>query len=390
MPIRTGARMKRITVITDFRFWERDSGSKNRTYSLINYLDRFFKMHIVFLDRVTKAQEKSVASLGLRSLFFGLDASAADGRYLPIDEPELREYTDARLVQSLRRFLTENRTDIVINTNIRTHVYMQNLPYPVTTVIDLHDLMHLRAASFGRHALKHTIDLSCEREFAVLDTYDSILAIQSEEYSHCLKYLSASKLLLVPHAVRISKTYTSKETIGRIGFIATDNPANTESIRWFLERVWCRHACFSGLTLNIYGTIVKRFKKRPPFVVLVGPVEDLESVYRECDAMIAPMRAGSGLKIKSVEALAHGLPLVTSSLGAEGMQAGSDDAFLRADSPQEWQGALTALMLSAELRDALSDNAQVLARSRFSEEACYGEFVRWLKRDVNDGGKTIG
>ena len=380
MPLRKEANVKQITVITDFRFWERNSGSKNRTFSLIRYLDRFFKMHIVYLGCVTEAQERTVASLGLQSLFFGLDAGTGDAQYRMKDEPELQAFTDPGLVRALRAFLVEHRADIVINTNIRTHVYMQNLPYPVTAVIDLHDLMHLRAERFGAHKVKHAIELTPEREFALLDAYDYVLAIQSEEYTRCTDYLSSSKVLLVPHAVEVRNTYVSKRSIGRVGFIATDNPANFLSIRWFIEQVWSRHACFSGLTLAIYGTIVKRFRKPLPFVEFAGPVESLESVYTECDAMIAPMRLGSGLKIKNVEAVAHGLPLVTTSVGAEGMYAGADDAFLLADSPQAWREALTALAISTELRDALSENALAFAGRNFSDAACYDELVDVLRK----------
>ena len=375
-------RVKRLAVITDFRFWERNSGSKNRTWRLLEYLDRFFTITVYFVDRVDAGVLKQVETLRLRGRFVALDpAEAKSDRAVEIEEePELKGLVHPGVLQQLTEWLSEERPHIVLNTNIRTHGYMQRLPGNPLRVIDLHDLMYRRAASFRAQgvAAEHAFDE--RREFEVLNRYDLVLAIQQEEYTICVQKLGTSKVLLVPHAVTVQSHYRSREHITELGFVATDNPANFASIRWFVEEVWPWHDCFSGLTLNVYGTIVRRFKTESlPFVRLIGPVEDLQKIYCDNDAMISPMRMGSGLKIKNVEALAYGMPLLTTSVGAEGMMEVANCAYLLAETVQQWREKLTALTLSKELRDTLSHEALAYARDVFGEDACYGPLVGRLK-----------
>lgn len=374
--------MKQITIITDFKFWERDSGSKNRTYNLIKRLDTFFKMNIIYLDDVKSETLMLINALGLQSNFIALNSMASSKKNLSvIDEPELKDFTNITLIKELNNFLIEHHTDIIINTNIRTHVYMQNLPYEVTSILDLHDLMHLRFSSFQAHALRSAIEISEKREFEILQLYDYVLAIQENECQVCMKHMDSSKVLLVPHAITVERLYRSKNSVNAVGFIATDNLANLKSIEWFLTHVWIFHNCFPSLVLNVYGTITKRFITRNlPFVNLIGTVQELKEVYKENDIMISPIQLGSGLKIKNVEALAYGLPMITTSIGAEGMLEGADDAYLLADTPNEWCKALSALSISMKLRDSLSVNALSFAQKMFSVEACYDDFVQLLKR----------
>lgn len=372
---------KKIAIITDFRFWEQDSGSKNRTLHLLRYLDRFFRMDIVYLDRFDAAARERADALGLQSRIVDLGAvRPVRKREVYRDEPELKAHTHPLRIDRLNAFLLENSADIIINTNIRTHAYVQNLPYDVLKIIDLHDLMHMRSRSFQAHHAAEEITLSAAREFEIIDTYDHILAIQQNEYEICCRHLAPEKVHLVPHASNIRNVYTSKQAIRSVGYIATDNPSNSGAIEWFLKQVWIWHNAFPSLTLHIYGSIVNRFEAPDlPFVHLAGHVDDLQEVYRNSDIMINPVRFGSGLKIKNVEALIHAIPLVTTSVGAQGMEEGGNNAFLQADTPQEWCQALTALSLSGPLRDTLSRNATVFSEKKFSTSACYDGLVALLK-----------
>jgi glycosyltransferase involved in cell wall biosynthesis len=373
--------MKKITIITDFKFWELNSGSKNRTYNFIKYLDTYFKMNIVFLDYVKSDVLNDVETLHLQSDFFSLNSIKGNEKLSSVVyEAELKNFTDAKLIKKLYTFLENNPTDIIINTNIRTHSYMQNLPYKVVSIIDLHDLMYLRNSSFKQHNVHTPIQLSKKREFEILNTYDYILAIQEVEYNICLDFFDASKVLLVPHATDVVSLYHTKASITSIGFIATDNPSNLASIEWFLTKVWIYHNNFSSLELNIYGSIVKRFASRNlPYVNLIGKVDDLQSIYKENDIMINPVRFGSGLKIKNVEALSYGIPLVTTDIGAEGMFDGKDNAYLIANTSKEWCKTLAALSMSEKLRNLLSKNAMEYANKKFSAEACYNGLRKLLK-----------
>ena len=113
-------------------------------------------------------------------------------------------------------------------------------------------------------------------------------------------------------------------------------------------------------------------------VTLHGIVDDLDEIYRRIDIVINPVRVGSGLKIKNVEALANGLPLVTTSHGAEGMEDGAGTAFLVADTPQDFAEHINQLLASQETRQALGEQAYAYAEENFSEDGCFQELMAEL------------
>ncbi len=111
-------------------------------------------------------------------------------------------------------------------------------------------------------------------------------------------------------------------------------------------------------------------------VVEHGFVDDLGAVYRDTDIAINPVRFGAGLKIKTVEALASGLPLVTTAEGARGLGQFAGEAFLVADEPAEFGSHLGALLASVEQRSALADAAWRVAREHFTPKACFDPLLQ--------------
>ena len=373
--------MKYLTIVTDFKFWERNSGSKNRTYHLIKHLDNFFDMNIVYLNNLAQKEIDLVEFLNLKSDFFYIKKvdNTINRTFEIKEELELKSFTNKDNIYWLNDFLIKNKTKVILNTNLRTHVYMQNLPYAITSIVDLHDLMHQRYKSFESFGQKHHINITKNREFFIINTYDYVIAIQDKEYKTCLKYLDQDKILLMPHSHSINNTYASYTIIKNIGFIATSNQANFISIKWFLDNIWSK-IYIKNFKLNIYGTICIDLKKyKSSNIVFHGLIDDLNKVYKNNDVMISPILMGAGLKIKNVEAISHCIPLLTTSKGAEGMEDGINKVFLCSDNIQGWIISIYKLFISKSLRDSLSRNSCIYAKNKFSEETCYSPLVNLLK-----------
>jgi len=77
------------------------------------------------------------------------------------------------------------------------------------------------------------------------------------------------------------------------------------------------------------------------------------------------------LKIKTVEAIAYGVPLVTTSVGAQGFDPNESNLFLIANTSQEFATALSELNSSFSLRKKLSKNAKAYAEQNFTPDACF-------------------
>jgi len=109
---------------------------------------------------------------------------------------------------------------------------------------------------------------------------------------------------------------------------------------------------------------------RLPGVRFTGPVASVRPEYERCEVFVVPLRAGSGSRIKILEAFSYRRPVVSTRVGAEGLPVTSGEHLLLADTPEEFADACVRLMEDAELRCRLVKNAsQWLASTHSMERA---------------------
>jgi glycosyltransferase involved in cell wall biosynthesis len=176
------------------------------------------------------------------------------------------------------------------------------------------------------------------------------------------------KLLLpVPMESGRRRTRASTSSLTLLWLGSFDWPPNLEAIRWFLDQVWPQLSLRDGprFALHIVGS-------NPPedvtaagneSVQVHGYVDDISDLKGRADVLIAPIRSGSGVRLKVVEALAAGLPVVTTSKGAEGLTAVPGRDLLVADDEEEFANALQRLAADPVMWRRLSDAAQAYVRS---------------------------
>jgi O-antigen biosynthesis protein len=106
-----------------------------------------------------------------------------------------------------------------------------------------------------------------------------------------------------------------------------------------------------------------------PRLVVTGYVADADAYFDRCRVFVAPLRYGAGMKGKIGHALALGLPVVTTSVGAEGMGLVDRQHALIRDDPADFAAAAVELYSDAELWHTLSHNGQELVRERWAPPA---------------------
>ena len=105
-----------------------------------------------------------------------------------------------------------------------------------------------------------------------------------------------------------------------------------------------------------------------PLVDVAGWVEDLQPLLDGARLMVAPLRYGAGMKGKITQALAVGLPVVTTPIGAEGLESEDEDCMLIADDPQELAAHVVRAYRDNELWWRLSNAGQAIVTERCSTE----------------------
>jgi len=102
--------------------------------------------------------------------------------------------------------------------------------------------------------------------------------------------------------------------------------------------------------------------------LVFGYVEDLDEIYRQTGVFIVPLRMGGGIRIKILEALAQGLPVVTTSVGCEGIGAEPGRHLLIGDTAADFADSVTKLLLEPALRNKLGGEGRDYVRSRFGRD----------------------
>jgi glycosyltransferase involved in cell wall biosynthesis len=103
-------------------------------------------------------------------------------------------------------------------------------------------------------------------------------------------------------------------------------------------------------------------------IEVTGYVDDERELAANCGVFIVPLRSGSGVRVKILNALAMGLPVVSTSIGAEGLAVRSGEHLMIADSPAEFAKAVVEVLRDRELADHLGSNGRKLVCEKYSWE----------------------
>jgi glycosyltransferase involved in cell wall biosynthesis len=114
-----------------------------------------------------------------------------------------------------------------------------------------------------------------------------------------------------------------------------------------------------------YGPDAVRRLHGLPGVEMAGEVPDLEAELRAASVSVVPIRFGGGTRIKILEAFAHSVPVVTTTVGCEGLEVVDRRHLLIADRPQEFAAACCALLEQEDLRRSIGGQGHSLWESRY-------------------------
>jgi glycosyltransferase involved in cell wall biosynthesis len=150
---------------------------------------------------------------------------------------------------------------------------------------------------------------------------------------------------------------------------------NRAAVKFFARKVWPKlRARWPRLKWRIVGKnpdAVVGLLDHDPRIELTGPVEDAVAELARARLAVAPMLAGSGTRVKILEAWAAGLPVVSTSLGAEGLEARDGEHIMLADTAGAIFGAVNLLLGSREWREEMGASARKLYERNYTWEAAW-------------------
>ena len=217
-------------------------------------------------------------------------------------------------------------------------------------------------------------------EMRMLARADATIAIQEREAATVRAALPDRDVVLVPMPAR-PVAGAQPGVDGRLLFVGSDTAPNREGLAWFLGEVWpLIRAGRIDAVLDVAGSVCAGIAHRPDGVRLLGRVDCLDALYRDAAVVISPLKIGTGLKIKLVEALAHGKALVVTSVTLQGVEDCAADAVREADDPRLFASAALELLGDAGTRQELGERALAVAEQRFGHAACLDALGNLLGR----------
>jgi len=348
----------KVLLVTRIPFWFLGDGERMRVLALVWALGQHTELSILYFGAVRPADLERLKALKV------------------LAQVEARPVQRAQERDVLAELYTRNTYHVCIFERVYLHPLRSAIPAHCTAVLDTHDLLYRHAAS--RRKLGLAADtLTWEDELAILSAYDLVLMIQADEHAEVERHLG-KRALLVPHPVSFPCRPVVPER-RRLGYVASRYQANVDALSWFLDRVWPQLADL-GAELHLFGSICEVYPPTADSQVLRrGFVPDFNRVWGEIDVAINPVLWGSGLKIKNVEALGNGLPLVTTSHGSSGMRAAIGHALRCADTPDEFADACRSLLTDSNSRRHLSEAAYRYAQGHFSPQRCFSPLLEALR-----------
>lgn len=370
------------------------SGGTIKTASVLDYLKRRHDVHVLCFRRhpLTEAQAKwcansqEVETLPLNRGRTPLNLARSYLRRLPLSVERNRS---ARMMELVAERLRERAYDAMFVDN---WLMAQYLPEGFAGLTLLHEhnaeyvMWHRQAEREGNPLLRALIALEYRRvrryEASILPRFDAVFAV-SEADRQALIELGArpERLRLLPNLPdpalleRPTLTYAATEPL-ILYFGTLSWQPNLQGIAYLLRTVWpLVRQRLPETRLVIAGkgapAWLLRLGRRTAGVEFLGPVTDAEPLYRRARVFVEASRSGGGTRLKVLNALARGLPVVTSPEGAEGLEVVDTEHLFVSASPESMAEAVVRLMVDPELWRALSENGRTFIRSRYLVETAY-------------------
>jgi len=277
--------------------------------------------------------------------------------------------------EKLKDVLSKQEYDIVQIETLFMSPYIDTIREfsSASIVLRAHNIEHLiwkRVASITKNPIKkaylsHLANTLEKYEKAILNKYDGIIPISSKDEGF-FKSESIKPVKTISFGVNTSKLENTKSSktknalfhIGAMNWIP-----NEEGIRWFLDKVWPKvSGKLPDLELYLAGREMPNWLTNLNLknVIVVGEVPDAYEFINSHTISIAPLFSGSGIRIKIIESMALGKAVISTTIGAEGIDYTIGDNILIADDVDSYVNAIIKLYTNNEFCNTIGRNARTL------------------------------
>jgi polysaccharide biosynthesis protein PslH len=288
--------------------------------------------------------------------------------------------------------------DLMVFDFVHASVYRPQ-PLRVKSVCFTHNV---EAEIFQRHAatargplrrwLWHSQHAKMQRfEGEALRQYDQVIAVSERDARHFVSAYGVARAEAIPTGVDLDyfswgqPAPDAAEPPGVVFVGSMDSAANIGAVEYFLRDVWPLilaaepQARFTVVGRRPPAALVAQ-GRRTANVEFTGSVPDVRPFVRKAHVSVIPLQVGGGTRIKAFESMAMGSPVVSTSVGIEGLDVEPREHFLQADDARAMADAVLGLLRDPAARAGLAQRARALVEARFGHREAAQVFERICQR----------
>jgi sugar transferase (PEP-CTERM/EpsH1 system associated) len=367
-----------------------DKGGRIRTYQMLRALARHHEIRYLTLDDgcATPAQREQaseyaaeVVTVPFAAPVRGTGAFFADlARNLFSPLPyAIAKYRVPAFTEAIGRHAAE--ADVLVCDFLAPAV---NLPdrLPVPSVLFQHNVeaeiwrrhAEVAGSAIARQYFRSQWRRMVRFEGEACRRFDKVVAVSDQDAEHLRAAYGARDVTAVPTGVDLDYFEPASRTAPRATELvftgSMDWLPNQDGIEWFTAEVWPQiRAGQPDATLTVVGRNpgprIRALADRHPGISVTGTVPDIRPYLRRAAALVVPLRIGGGTRLKIYEAMAMGVPVVSTTVGAEGLPLTEGAHFLNADDPADLGSACLSLLKDPAKAMALGAAGAAFVRSRF-------------------------
>jgi glycosyltransferase involved in cell wall biosynthesis len=367
-------------------------GGQLRAASLLEYLGRHYNVDVIVFRQPGApdpaslfpsglVRRISVLDLPLNGRSFAARALRNAGRVVRRIPPLVDRF--AGFSAPIARALSGVRYDLGVIDHSWCAPYLEQLS-PVCTrtvlnLVDVESVLHGRCAAVEGPAIAaaHRVFQGASRELERLwlPRFSLVLATSQADASLALEIAPQARIAVYPNALPPTPLPAAGDEEAIVFSGNMEYHPNVTAVRFFRREIWPRlRDRWPLLVWRLVGknpAAVERYTAGDPRIEVTGPVVDAVCELARSRVAVVPLLTGSGTRLKILEAWAAGLPVVSTTIGAEGLPVRDGETALLADGAEAFAGAVTRLLTCMELRQKIGSAGRLLLEKEFTWETAW-------------------
>ncbi len=294
-------------------------------------------------------------------------------------------FMDLQMRLAVKKVVAEHKPDVAVAEYIFMAPYLKYTGKKTLKIIDTIDVFSRKNDEECSHGMKFPLACSKSEERRYLLHGDIIMGIQPDETKILKELVPEKRVVNVGVDMPMYKNDKPESENKVILIVGGSNQNNIHGVKFFIEKCWNKiYSSHRDVILRIVGQVGKPFENEAlQGVELVGVVNDLKDEYQNADIVVNPVVAGTGLKIKTIEAISCCRPIVSTPNGVGGIVFADDEPvpYIVAVSWDEFTEKIIKLLNSEDECEKLKKAACAYAEKYLDFEYAYKELKEELARE---------